>query len=54
MAQATAQLRILAQPQVSHRERYTSELDPRRNRPQRFIRADPNERNFEHPTLEVK
>jgi hypothetical protein len=54
MAQSTSQIRIFAQPQASYRERYNSELDPKRNRPKRFIRADPNEDNYEHPTIEVK
>ena len=54
MADGNSTLRILAQPHPSHRERYSSELDPTRNRPQRFIRADKNDYNLDHPTLEVK
>jgi hypothetical protein len=54
MAQSFPQLCFLAQPQSTYRERYFSELDPRRNRPQRFIRADKNPNNFDYPTIEVK
>jgi len=54
MAQSFQQLGFLAQPQSTYRERYFSELDPRRNRPQRFIRADKNPNNFDYPTIEVK
>jgi hypothetical protein len=54
MAQSKLQLRFLAQPQSSYRERYISELDPRRNRAQRFVRAESNLDRFDYPTIEVK
>ncbi len=54
MAQPILKPRIFAQPQSSYRERYLSELDPRRNRAQRFIRAERNPYNFDYPTIEVK
>lgn len=53
MAEAPVNIQIKAQPQALYRERYISELDPKRNRAQRFIRADPNAENFEYPTIEV-
>lgn len=54
MTQSPSLLRVLAHPQPTHRERYTSELDPNRNRPQRFLRTASNPNNFEHPTVEVQ
>lgn len=54
MAQSTSPIKILAQPQTSYRERYYSELDPKRKRPNRFIRANRNDGNFDYPTIEVK
>jgi len=54
MAQSNSQLRFLAEPQLSYRERYNSELDPKRNRAQRFIRAETNSEQLDYPTIEVK
>lgn len=54
MAKPSIQLSILVQPQLAYRERYISELDPRRNRAQRFIRTDQNPFKLDYPTIEVK
>lgn len=54
MAEASPVLRILAHPQSELRIRYVSELDPQRNRPQRYIRAISNLRQHEYVTIEVR
>ncbi|CAF3395995.1 unnamed protein product [Rotaria socialis] len=46
-------LRIVAEPKSSHRERYLCEMDPSRNKSQRFIRADFNPENLDYPTIEI-
>jgi hypothetical protein len=52
MAQSMPPIRIIAQPKASYRERYMCEM--RRNRPQRFIRAeDDNPDKYVYPTVEV-
>ncbi|CAF1232273.1 unnamed protein product [Rotaria sordida] len=53
MAQLTLPLRIIAQPKPSYRERYTCEIDRRRNLSQRFIRAETNPDNLDYPTIEI-
>jgi hypothetical protein len=45
-------IHIKTQPQASYRERYHSELDPKRNRGQRFIRTDRTD-SPDYPTIEV-
>jgi hypothetical protein len=55
MALPTQQLRIIAEPKASYRERYESELGKAGNRGQRYIRAESTNRfNLEYPTVEVK
>ncbi|CAF2375946.1 unnamed protein product [Rotaria sp. Silwood2] len=53
MTQAMPSLRIIAQPKASYRERYICETDRRRNRAQRFVRADSNSKQFVYPTIEI-
>ncbi len=55
MALPTQQLRIIAEPKASYRERYGSEQDKSENRAQRYIRAEcRNQFKLEYPTVEVK
>jgi hypothetical protein len=55
MTLPTQQLRIIAEPKASYRERYGSEQDKAENRAQRYIRAESrNQFNLEYPTVEVK
>lgn len=54
IVQTIPPLRILAQPKTSYRGRYMCETDRRRNRAQRFVRADYNLQGFAYPTVEVK
>lgn len=54
MTESPSVLRLLAYPQDTHRERYGTELDQERGRPQRFIRVSKNPDNYEHPTVEVR
>jgi hypothetical protein len=53
MAELPIQLQIIAQPAMLYRERYKSEVDPKHNRAQRFIRTDPQIGNYAYPTIEV-
>ena len=53
MAQLMKQLRILAQPKSTYRERYASEQNKKTKQASRFIRAEDNNRSLEYPTLEV-
>ncbi|CAF3772748.1 unnamed protein product [Rotaria socialis] len=47
-------LRLIAEPKSSYRERYMCETDRRRNRAQRFVRADSNNPyQFVYPTVEI-
>lgn len=46
-------LNIIAQPKAVYRERYICETDRRRNRAQRFVRAEDNEYQLVYPTIEV-
>ncbi len=55
MTLPTQQLRIIAEPKASYRERYGSEQDKTGNLAQRYIRAEfRNQLNLEYPTVEVK
>jgi hypothetical protein len=45
-------LSILAQPKAFYRERYPCEIDPTKNRAQRYIRTD-HVNKYEHPTIRV-
>ncbi|CAF0725571.1 unnamed protein product [Rotaria sp. Silwood1] len=53
MTQAMPPLRLIAQPKASYRERYICETDRRRNRAQRFVRADNNPNRLVYPTIEI-
>ncbi|CAF2631998.1 unnamed protein product [Rotaria sp. Silwood2] len=53
MAQPSEKLQIIAQPKAFYRERYCSETDPRKNRAQRFIRADDETSKHEYPTVQI-
>ncbi|CAF0971435.1 unnamed protein product [Rotaria sordida] len=53
MAQLNLPLHIIAQPKVSHRERYLCEIDRTRNQAQRFIRAETNPYHLDYPTVEI-
>ncbi|CAF1060927.1 unnamed protein product [Rotaria sordida] len=53
MTQAMPPLRLIAQPKASYRERYICETDRRRNRAQRFVRADKNPYQLVYPTIEI-
>ena len=44
---------IIAEPKASYRERYSSELDPMKNRAQRFIRTEEDNKKHEYPTIFV-
>lgn len=44
---------VIAQPKAKYRERYSSELDPLRNRAQRFIRTEEDNKKYEYPTIRV-
>ncbi|CAF2241671.1 unnamed protein product [Rotaria magnacalcarata] len=46
-------LRILAQPKSFYRDRYPCETDPKKNRAQRYIRAEDGKTNYEYPTVEI-
>jgi hypothetical protein len=55
MALPTQQLRIIAEPKASYRERYESEQNKAENRVQRYIRAEcRNQFELEYPTVEVR
>jgi len=54
MAEAMPALRIIAQPRASYRARYICEGQPRRNRAQRFVRADDNPYQYVYPTVQVR
>ena len=47
------QITIIAEPKAKYRERYSSELDPLRNRAQRFIRTEEDNKKYEYPTIRV-
>ncbi|CAF2968867.1 unnamed protein product [Rotaria sp. Silwood2] len=53
MAQSILPIRIRVEPKASHRERYLCEIDCRRNRSLRFIRADTNSDHLDYPTIEI-
>jgi len=53
MAHSMPRLRIIAEPKASYRERYICEGDRRRNRAQRFVRADDNPDKLVYPTIQV-
>ena len=47
-------LKMLAEPKAKYRERYESEIDPRKNRAHRFIRTEDDNQKYEYPTVGVK
>lgn len=53
MAQSILPLRVIAEPKLTHRERYLCEIDRSRNRALRYIRANTNPYNADYPTVEV-
>ncbi|UJR12315.1 hypothetical protein I4U23_016492 [Adineta vaga] len=54
MTLSTQQIRIIAEPKASYRERYGSEQDKTGNRTQRYIRAEcRNQFKLEYPTVEI-
>jgi hypothetical protein len=46
-------LRIIAEPKAYYRERYSCETDPKKNRAQRYIRAQEDNSKYEYPTVKV-
>jgi len=46
-------LKIIAQPKAFYRERYCSEIDPKKNRAQRFIRCEDDQGKHEYPMIHI-
>ena len=46
-------LHVITEPKASYRERYSCETDPKKNRAQRYIRAEMNNNKHEYPTVKV-
>lgn len=52
-ASQNERIQILAQPKALYRGRYPCEIDPKKKRAQRFIRAEKNDQNLIYPTIKV-
>jgi len=49
----TEKLQIIAQPKASYRGRYTTEIDEKKHRAKRFIRAENKRDKHGYPTIKV-